>query len=343
MFFRKPPSSPTAPTTVPESPPPESTSKAPEGATNWLSRLKSGLGRSSVKLVSGIAAIFTHRKLDSAMLEALEELLISADLGPNTAAKLVEELRQERFGKEISDIEVRQFLAERLTTRLLPIAKPLLFPDLPHPHVVLMVGVNGTGKTTTIGKLAWQWQKEGHKVMVAAGDTFRAAAVEQLQIWAERAHVPILTAAPGSDAAALAYQALEHAQKTGIERLLIDTAGRLHNRQELMAELAKIVRVLKKRDPNAPHATLLTLDATTGQNAHAQVEIFRQIVAVDGLVLTKLDGSAKGGVLLSLAEKFSLPVPFIGIGEGAGDLRPFKAHDFAQSLMGLGEAPSAPT
>ena len=303
--------------------------------SGWLTRLKAGLARSTGKLGDGIAGIFAKRRLDQEALDELEELLISADLGVATAAKLTAELAKGRFDKEVSPEEVRQALADQIAELLEPVARPLVLDGGHKPQVVLVVGVNGSGKTTTIGKLAKQYRDGGARVMIAAGDTFRAAAIEQLQIWGERAGVPVVAKQPGADAAGLAFEALERAQAEGVDLLLIDTAGRLHNKADLMAELQKVVRVLKKRDPAAPQHCLLVLDATIGQNAHAQVETFKQLVEVTGLVLTKLDGSARGGVLVALAERFGLPVHAIGVGEGADDLRPFEAADFARGLMGL--------
>ncbi|MGK9165548.1 signal recognition particle-docking protein FtsY [Inquilinus limosus] len=301
----------------------------------WFARLKEGLSRSSAKLTEGITGIFTKRKLDDATLEELEELLIQADLGPATAAKLTAELARTRFGKEVSGDEVRRALADHVAQILRPVAKPLALSPERKPQVVLVVGVNGTGKTTTIGKLAKQWRDAGKSVMIAAGDTFRAAAVHQLQVWGERSGCPVVTAPAGADAAGLAFDALTRARAEGRDILLIDTAGRLQNKDNLMAELAKIVRVLKKIDPEAPHDVLLVLDATTGQNAHSQVEVFRDMVSVTGLILTKLDGSARGGVLVALAERFGLPVHAIGVGESIDDLRPFDAEQFGRSLMGV--------
>lgn len=303
----------------------------------WFARLKEGLSKSSSKLTEGITGIFTKRKLDDEALEELEELLITADLGPTTAAKVTAELARTRFGKEVSPEEVKTTLAAEVAKIVGPVAKPLEINPALKPHVILVVGVNGTGKTTTIGKLARQLRAEGKTVMLAAGDTFRAAAVSQLKIWGERTGCPVIARDTGADAAGLAYDALEQARREGVDVLLIDTAGRLQNKTGLMEELRKIVRVIKKIDETAPHTTLLTLDATTGQNAHSQVEVFRDMVNVSGLILTKLDGSARGGVLVSLAEKFKLPVHAIGIGEGVYDLRPFDADQFAKSLMGLEE------
>ena len=303
----------------------------------WFARLKEGLSKSSSKLTEGITGIFTKRKLDDEALEELEELLITADLGPTTAAKVTAELARTRFGKEVSPEEVKTTLAAEVAKIVGPVAKPLEINPALKPHVILVVGVNGTGKTTTIGKLARQLRAEGKTVMLAAGDTFRAAAVSQLKIWGERTGCPVVARDTGADAAGLAFDALEQARREGVDVLLIDTAGRLQNKTGLMEELRKIVRVIKKIDETAPHTTLLTLDATTGQNAHSQVEVFRDMVNVSGLILTKLDGSARGGVLVSLAEKFKLPVHAIGIGEGVYDLRPFDADQFAKSLMGLEE------
>jgi len=305
------------------------------GKEGWLSRLRGGLARSSAKLSGGIAAIVAKRRLDAAMLEELEELLIAADLGATTAARIVAAFGKNRMDKDICESEVKEALAAQLATILRPHARPLI-PDLARrPFVILMVGVNGAGKTTTIGKLAREYRRQGLNVMIAAGDTFRAAAVEQLCIWGERTGCAVVTAPAGGDAAALAYRSLEKARAEAADILLIDTAGRLHNKDDLMQELAKIARVLKKIDPSAPHATLLVLDATTGQNAHAQVEVFRAGADVTGLVVTKLDGSAKGGVLVALADRFALPLHAIGVGEGENDLRPFDPEDFARSLMGL--------
>jgi fused signal recognition particle receptor len=305
------------------------------GARGWLSRLKAGLARSSNKLGDGISGIFTKRRLDDAALEELEELLISADLGVTTAAKLAANLARERFDKDVDPQEVRAALAADIAEILSPVARPLMIDPAHRPHVVLVVGVNGSGKTTTIGKLAKTQRDQGRKVMIAAGDTFRAAAIEQLCIWGERTGSPVVAKAPGADAAGLAYEALERARAEGMDLLLVDTAGRLHNKADLMAELQKIIRVLGKLDPEAPHDCLLVLDATTGQNAHAQVETFKELVQVTGLVVTKLDGSARGGVLVALAERFGLPVHAVGVGETAEDLHPFAAEDFARSLMGL--------
>jgi fused signal recognition particle receptor len=301
----------------------------------WFKRLKDGLSRSSSKLTEGIAAILVKRKLDATTLDEIEDVLIAADLGPATAARLAAELGQARFGKEVTDAEVRGFLAERIAATLAPVAIPLDVDSGPRPFVILMVGVNGVGKTTTIGKLAERFRGEGRRVMMAAGDTFRAAAVAQLAIWGERTGAPVVKKEQGADPAALAYEALERARREDVDVLLIDTAGRLHNKAGLMDELAKMIRVLRKLDPTAPHATLLVLDATTGQNAVQQVDVFRAMVQVNGLIVTKLDGSAKGGILIALAEKFKLPVHAVGVGETAQDLQAFDPAEFARSLMGI--------
>ncbi|HEU0070165.1 MAG TPA: signal recognition particle-docking protein FtsY [Alphaproteobacteria bacterium] len=298
----------------------------------WFARLKDGLTRSSSKLGEGIGAIFTKRKLDRAALDELEELLIGADLGPATAAKLTDQLAKDRFDKDVDETEVREALAASIATILEPLAKPLIIDRAKKPHVVLIVGVNGSGKTTTIGKLAARYRAEGLSVMVAAGDTFRAAAVEQLKVWSERTGASFYANEKG-DAAGLAFDALTRAKQDGTEVLLIDTAGRLHNKEHLMAELDKILRVIRKIDPTAPHDAVLVLDATTGQNALSQVDIFKS--RISGLVVTKLDGTARGGVLVALAEKFALPVHAIGVGEGVEDLDAFTARDFARGLMGL--------
>lgn len=302
---------------------------------SWFQRLRDGLARSSSKLSQGITDLFTKRKLDDEALEDLEDLLIQADLGVTTAAKLAQALAKTRFGKDVDAEEVREALAEEATRILEPVARPLEIDTSRKPHVVLVVGVNGAGKTTTIGKMAKQYTDQGLKVTLAAGDTFRAAAVEQLKVWGDRTGAPVVARETGADAAGLAFDAFQEARTRGDDILMVDTAGRLHNKQALMDELSKIRRVLKKIDPEAPHTTLLVLDATVGQNAHQQVKVFGEMVEVTGLVMTKLDGTAKGGVVVALAQDFGLPVHFIGVGETAEDLRPFKAEDFARSLMGL--------
>ncbi len=307
----------------------------PQPKSGWLSRLVSGLSKSSGKLVTGISDIFTKKKLDDAALTDLEDLLIGADLGAATAAKLTANLAKTRFGKDVTSEEVRGAFAADITKVLELVAIPLSIDPAKKPFVILMVGVNGAGKTTTIGKLAQQFRRDGLTVSLAAGDTFRAAAVEQLKVWGQRVGAPVIARETGADAAGLAFEALMEAKKRGDDVLLIDTAGRLQNKDSLMAELQKITRAIAKADPGAPHATLLVLDATVGQNAHSQVDIFKSIAQVTGLVMTKLDGTAKGGVVVALAERFKLPVHYIGVGEGADDLRPFTSHSFARSLMGL--------
>ncbi len=274
-----------------------------------------------------------RRVLDDAMLESLEDVLIQADLGPETAIRVTANIAEGRFGKRVSTRELKEALADEVARIMGPVARPMpIYPQ--KPQVVLVVGVNGSGKTTTIGKLASQFKAAGKEVVIAAGDTFRAAAVEQLQIWGKRAGVPVLTAPEGSDPASLAFDALTKAKADGADLLMIDTAGRLQNRQDLMEELAKIVRVIRKVDATAPHNTLLVLDATTGQNAVTQVDIFRKIADVSGLVMTKLDGTAKGGVLVALADKFGLPIHAIGVGEQIDDLAPFDPEEFARALVG---------
>ena len=274
-----------------------------------------------------------RRVLDDAMLESLEDVLIGADMGVETSARVTANIAEGRFGKRVTTQELRGALADEIARIMEPVARPMpIYPE--RPQVVLVVGVNGSGKTTTIGKLASQFKAAGKSVVIAAGDTFRAAAVEQLQIWGDRAGVPVLTAPEGSDPASLAFDALTKAQADGADLLLIDTAGRLQNRQDLMEELAKIVRVIRKKDPSAPHNTLLVLDATTGQNALLQVEIFQKIADVTGLVMTKLDGTAKGGVLVALADRFGLPIHAIGVGEQIDDLQPFDPQEFADALVG---------
>ena len=303
--------------------------------TGWFARLKTGLGKTAARLTQGIAALVVKRRLDQAMLDELEETLIQADLGVATSAKLIERLKRERFEKDVTAEEVREAFAASVAEILAPVASRLAPDPARRPHVVLVIGVNGSGKTTTIGKLAHRWKADGLKVMLAAGDTFRAAAVEQLQVWGERAGVPVISGAAGADSAGLAYEALERAKRDGIDVLLIDTAGRLHNKAHLMEELAKLVRVIRKLDPTAPHDAVLVLDATVGQNAHQQVDVFSKALPLTGLIVTKLDGTAKGGVLVALAEAFKIPVVAVGVGETADDLRPFEATAFARSLMGL--------
>ena len=303
--------------------------------TSWIGRLKSGLSKTSSKVTQGLVGIFTKRRLDDAALEELEELLITADMGLPMAARVVGALRKQRFGQDVDSEEIKSVLAHEVSTVLHPVARPLVIDPSRKPHVVLVVGVNGAGKTTTIGKMAQSYKDQGLAVTLVAGDTFRAAAVEQLKVWGERTKCPVIAGPPNGDAAGLAYDALIKAKADGTDLLFIDTAGRLHNKNDLMAELQKVVRVLRKLDPAVPHDVLLVLDATVGQNAHAQVATFLEMVQVTGLVLTKLDGTARGGVLVALAEKFGLPVHAIGVGEAVEDLRPFDAQDFSRSLVGL--------
>jgi fused signal recognition particle receptor len=301
----------------------------------FFGRLKAGLTRSAQRLSDGIASIVTKRKLDQDSLDELEELLIGADLGLGLAQQMTEKLKRTRFNQEVSSDEIRAALAESIVAALKPVEQALVTDDAHKPFIILVIGVNGSGKTTTIGKLAKLYGDAGKKVVLAAGDTFRAAAVEQLKIWGERAHAEVIARGAGADAAGLAFDAVTAARNGHADIVIIDTAGRLHNKTALMGELEKIIRVLKKAEPTAPHAVLLVLDATVGQNAHAQVQTFRDMIGVTGLVMTKLDGTAKGGVLVALAERYGLPVQFIGGGESAEDLRPFVATDFANSLVGL--------
>ena len=306
-----------------------------EKKVGWLGHLTAGLRKSSAKLVGGIGDLVTKRKLDDAALADLEDLLITADLGAATAARLTGNLAKTRFGKDVTEDEVRTAFADDIAQSLEPVALPLDIDATKKPFVILVVGVNGAGKTTTIGKLTKQFRDEGKSVTLAAGDTFRAAAVEQLQVWGQRTGAPVIARETGADAAGLAFDALNEAASRADDVLMIDTAGRLQNKDDLMAELAKIVRVIKKKDESAPHAVLLVLDATVGQNAHSQVEAFQDVAGVTGLVLTKVDGTAKGGVVVALAEKFGLPVHYLGVGEGVDDLRPFTAKDFAKGLLGF--------
>jgi fused signal recognition particle receptor len=301
----------------------------------WFQRLRHGLAKTSTQLAQGITGVFTKRKLDAATLEELEDLLIQADLGFETASRITARLSGGRYYKEIEPEAVRAILAEEVEAALLPVAKPLVIDAARRPHVILVVGVNGTGKTTTIGKLARQFAAEGKRIMLAAGDTFRAAAIEQLKIWGERTGSPVIAGEAGADAAGLVFDALRKAMDDARDILIIDTAGRLQNKANLMAELEKIVRVIKKLDETAPHTVLLTLDATTGQNALNQVEIFKKTAGVTGLIMTKLDGTARGGILVAIADKYKLPVHAIGVGESAEDLQAFDARDFARAIAGL--------
>ena len=315
----------------------EAAGQAPQAAPprqSWLQRLAGGLRRSSDQLAQGIGAVFTKKKLDQAMLDELEDLLIQADFGIDTATTVVEALRRDRYDRDIEPGEVRAVLAAEVEKVLGPVARPLAIDAAKKPFVILMIGVNGSGKTTTIGKLAQKFAAEGKSVMLAAGDTFRAAAIEQLQVWGERVGAAVVAKPAGSDASGLAFEAVERARAEGTDILLIDTAGRLQNRDELMGELEKIIRVIRKVDPTAPHATLLTLDATTGQNALNQVEIFGKRAGVTGLVMTKLDGTARGGILVAVARKFGLPVHFIGVGEGVENIEAFEAAEFARAIAG---------
>ena len=301
----------------------------------WLARLRAGLTRSSDRLKDSIGAIVSARKLDSAALGDLEDALIEGDIGVTTAATLVAELSNRRFNRQVTDEDVRGDLAEHIARILEPLAVPLCPDPANRPHVVLVMGVNGTGKTTTIGKLARLHREKGLAVVLAASDTFRAAAIAQLGIWGQRTGAIVVSGKEGGDPAALAYTAYQTAQSHDADLLLVDTAGRLHNKRHLMDELVKIRRVLGKLDADAPHDRVLVVDATTGQNAHAEVETFRDACDITGLIVTKLDGSARGGVVVGLGERFQLPLHAIGVGEGADDLKPFEAREYARSLMGL--------
>jgi len=319
---------------TPEQPAPPPASDTAASSGGWFQRLKSGLGKTSAKLSDGITGLFTKRKLDAATLDDLEDLLLQADLGVNTASRISSAIGKGRFEKGISADEVRDILAAEVERVLAPVAKQLSIETARKPHVIMMVGVNGTGKTTTIGKLAARFRAEGKSVVLGAGDTFRAAAIDQLKVWGERTGCPVVARQVGSDAAGLAFDALKQAQTSGADVLLLDTAGRLQNKQALMEELEKVTRVLKKLDPEAPHDVILVLDATTGQNAMSQVEAFKERAGVTGIVMTKLDGTARGGILVAIAESFKLPVYAIGIGESADDLQPFAAADFARAIAG---------
>ena len=306
-----------------------------EQKKGWWSRLKDGLKRSSDTLTEGLKTVFIKRKLDQETLDDLEDLLLQSDMGVETSATLTKELARQRMDQDISIEEVKTVLAQSVEKILAPVAKPLIVDIAKKPHVILVIGVNGAGKTTTISKLAKQWSEQGLSVTLVAGDTFRAAAVEQLQVWGDRLGLTVVKGPAHADAAGLAYEAFQQAKAEKTDVLLIDTAGRLHNKSHLMAELEKIVRVLKKMDPEAPHTKLLILDGTTGQNAHNQVQTFKDIIGVDGLIITKLDGTAKGGVVVSLAQKFGIPIYAIGVGETADDLKPFTSEDFSRTLLGV--------
>jgi fused signal recognition particle receptor len=297
----------------------------------FFEKLKAGLAKSAGAL--GLETI-TKKKLDAVSLAELEEVLIRGDIGAAQAKAITAAVSKDRYDEEVSTYDLRQVLAREIAAVLKPVSKPLLIDASKKPFVILVAGVNGTGKTTTIGKIAAKLSREGHKVVLAAGDTFRAAAIEQLQVWGERAGAEVIARSAGADAAGLCFDAYTRAKETGADVLLIDTAGRLQNKAGLMAELEKIARVLKKQDASAPHASLLVLDATTGQNALSQVEAFAAVVPLTGLVMTKLDGTAKGGILVALAAKFGLSVHFIGVGEREEDLQPFDAETFAKALTG---------
>lgn len=330
------PAQPLSPTDEPQqfeaTPPAQETSAAPPQKLGWFQRLKAGLTKTSSKLADGITGLVTKRKFDRDTLDDLEDLLIGADLGVETSGRIIEAIGKNRYDKAVTSEEIRHILAREVTRVLEPVAKPLSINSSLKPHVVLVLGVNGSGKTTTIGKLAAQLTRQGKKVMLGAGDTFRAAAIDQLKVWGERTGAPVVWRAVGSDASGLAFDAMKSAAEEGYDVLLLDTAGRLQNKETLMAELEKIIRVIKKIDPTAPHDTVLVLDATTGQNAMNQVEVFRDRAGVTGLVMTKLDGTARGGILVAISAKHALPVHAIGVGEGIDDLQPFSADEFAEAI-----------
>jgi fused signal recognition particle receptor len=306
-----------------------------EPKVSWWNRLKQGLSRTSGALGGGITDLFTKRRLDAAMVEDLEDILIQADLGVDVSARIAKAIGAGRYDKEIAPEEVKALLAGEVEKVLAPVARPLAVDEAKKPFVIMMVGVNGSGKTTTIGKLASKFRAEGRTVTLAAGDTFRAAAIEQLKVWGERTGSPVVARDQGADSAGLAFEALTEARANGSDVLLLDTAGRLQNKSALMGELEKIVRVMRKVDATAPHAVLLVLDATVGQNALSQVEVFGKVAGVTGLVMTKLDGTARGGILVAIADKSGLPVHYVGVGEGVDDLEPFEARDFARAIAGL--------
>jgi len=321
----------------PEAPPEEAPMPEPPARRGWFRRLRAGLSKSSRSLTGGITDIFTKRKLDATTLEELEDVLIQADLGIDMATRITEAVAKGRYDKEVDPVEVRRILAAEVEKVLKPVEVPFTFDESQKPFVVLVVGVNGTGKTTTIGKLGAIAVDEGFSVLLAACDTFRAAAIEQLTVWGERVGAKVVSRPTGADAAGLAYDALDEAKRSGTDIVFVDTAGRLQNKAELMAELEKIVRVIKKQDETAPHAVLLVLDATTGQNAVSQAEVFTRIAGVTGIVMTKLDGTARGGILVAIAERFKLPVHAIGVGETVADLQPFDAAAFSHAIAGLDE------
>ncbi len=308
-----------------------------EEPQSWFAKLRAGLSRSSDKLGDSLSSVFTKSKLDDAMLEEIEEALIASDLGPAMAARVCAKLSAEKYDKAVSEAEVRQVVADEIERVLAPVARPLEVVAFPRPQTILVVGVNGSGKTTTIAKLAHLFQEQDYRVMLAAGDTFRAAAIEQLQVWGGRIGAPVISGKVGADAAGLAYESLEKARAGGYDALIIDTAGRLQNKQGLMDELAKVKRVLSKLMLSAPHDVVLVLDATTGQNALNQIEVFKEVAGVTGLVMTKLDGTARGGVLVAAAERFKLPIHAVGVGETIDDLRPFDPRAFARALAGVQE------
>ncbi|MEO0451297.1 MAG: signal recognition particle-docking protein FtsY [Pseudomonadota bacterium] len=305
----------------------------------FFSKLSSGLAKSSSKMGSSITSLFSKRKLDDEALEDLEDILLTSDMGGKVSARIVQSLAKTRMDKDVTDEEIKLALADEIEAIMSPREEIVDFSDGSRPRVVLFVGVNGSGKTTTIGKIASKLQEQGAKALLVAGDTFRAAAIEQLTVWGERAGIPVLAKEPGADAAGLVYEAIEKAKADDLDLVLVDTAGRLQNKSELMAELAKIVRVTRKLDPDAPHDVILVLDATVGQNALSQVEAFRHTADVSGIVMTKLDGTAKGGVLVAIAEAHALPIHFVGIGEKAEDLQPFSARAYARALVGLADMP----
>ena len=304
---------------------------------SWLQKLKNGLGKTSAKVTGQLSSLLGRSKIDAASLEEVEDALIAADLGTQSAMRLAASMRKYKFDGLVTSELLAAALSDGITEILEPVAVPIVLRDDARPHVILLVGVNGSGKTTTAGKLAQQWRSEGKSVMLAAGDTFRAAAIEQLQVWGERTGTEVIAGSQGGDAGALAYTAMEKAAATGTDVLIIDTAGRLQNRAELMDELAKIVRVIRKLDGSAPHDSIIVLDGTVGQNAISQVKAFRAVADVTGLIVTKLDGSAKGGIVIALAEEFGIPVHAVGVGEGADDLQAFTARDFANALTGASD------
>jgi len=313
------------------------TETAPEAKKNWFSRLTHGLSKSSDKLTDGVSSIFNKRRLNDETLEELHDLLITADLGVAAAERITDALAQDKFDKEITDEEIYAALAGEVAETLAPLEKPLVINREKKPHVILMIGVNGAGKTTTIGKLAQKYKEDGLSVMLAAGDTFRAAAIEQLGVWGDRTGASVIAREVGADAAGVAFDAVKEAKTAGKDVLIVDTAGRLQNKTELMDELAKVVRVIKKLDETAPHDVVLVLDATVGQNAVSQAQAFSEIAGVTGIVMTKLDGTARGGVLVALADKFALPIHYVGVGESVDDLQPFNAEGFARALAGISE------